>query len=253
MNEIIMLRVQFQIGHDAWVNACIVSILHPDRQNSFAVNSLETVPCSHIEFNNRSVVLRRVTSGNDYPSRRDLMQTEDLVLKELQHDRCKRCRYAVDFIEEQDTLTDTCVFHCVVDVCDDLTHRILGYLLILTDIVSGNDVWKTHCRFSGLVSHRVGDKVKTCFLSDLLHDSGLTDTRCAQQEYRTLVLDADLVVAELIFDKISCYGVLDLILCFFYVHNNTPSSVCSVLDFLSGGRSDKSPSSCISFNKNIIH
>ena len=89
VNKIVMLRVQFQISHDARMHACIVSILHPDRQNSFAVNSLETVPGSHIELNYRAVVLGRVTCCNDYPSGRYLVQTEDLVLQKLQHDRCK--------------------------------------------------------------------------------------------------------------------------------------------------------------------
>ncbi len=89
MYQIVMICMKFKIRHDAGMNTGIVSIFHPDRKYSFAVDPLETVPCRHVELNNRSVVLRRVTCGNDYPSGRDLVQTKDLVLEELEHNRCQ--------------------------------------------------------------------------------------------------------------------------------------------------------------------
>ena len=210
--------MQFQISYDSGVNTAVVAVFLPAKEVSLALYLLKSVPCNYIEFVNRLVELRRVTCGNYYPSGRYLVQTEDLVLQELKHDRCQRFRYAVDLIEEQYALTNVGLLHRVVDVRDDLRHGIFRNLNVSADKVSLDDNRQTHRRLSGLVSHRVRDQVNACLLRDLIHDSSLADTGRSQQETRSLMLNADLILAELVLYQVSPYRVEDLLLSVFYGH-----------------------------------
>ena len=205
------------------MNACIISIFFPNAEIRLTLDPLNTVESNDIELRNRLVELRRVTCCNNYPTCRNLMKSENLILQELEHCRSKGLGNAVDLIEEENTLFDASGFDSVIKCSHDLTHRVLGYLHVSTGVVSMYNNRKTEGRLSCVVGHRVGNKVYASFLSYLLHDSGLTDTRCAKQEHRSLMFYADSVIAKFVFNEIGLYRIKYLLFCVFNIHSHFSS------------------------------
>ena len=89
-----------QIAQETGVNLVTYSMSHHTRESALGLPV--------IELRNRLVELRRVTCCNNYPTCRNLMKSENLILQELEHCRSKGLGNAVDLIEEENTLFDAC-------------------------------------------------------------------------------------------------------------------------------------------------
>lgn len=85
---------------------------------------------------------------------------------------------------------------------------------------------QTEGRLSCMVGHGVGNKVYASFLSYLLHDSGLTDTRCAKQEHRSLMFYANSIIAKFVFNEIGLYCIKYLLFASLIFINISPQ--CSL-------------------------
>ena len=62
------------------------------------------------------------------------MISESLILQKLQHGRSQRLGNAVDLIDEEKSLGESCVFDLIVDRRDDLTHGIFRHMDILPTV-----------------------------------------------------------------------------------------------------------------------
>ena len=181
------------------------------------IDLLESVECDDVKIPDGVVVFRRVSGACDDPAVRNAVSSEYLVLKELEHQRRQGLRHAVDLVEEEDALLHSGLFHELVYGRDDLAHRVLGDIVLLTvvDLVAYER--KSDGALPRVMGHGIRNDADAELCGYLLHYSGLAYPRRSDQKDRSLLLDRDGVCPELIlreirFDCISylCLGFADV-------------------------------------------
>ena len=163
------------------------------------LNFLYTVQGNHVEFPNGFVVLRRVSCCHDNPALGNWVIAEGLALKKLKHGRGQSLGYTVDFVDEQNSLAQTCFFHFLINRSYDFAHSILGNRFLLAAKLHFRDKGQSDGALARVVGDGISYQTHAALSGYLLHDLSLADTWRAQQQNRALAHGGDNVVAVFIF------------------------------------------------------
>ena len=146
------------------------------------------------------------------------MISESLILQKLQHGRSQRLGNAVDLIDEEKSLGESCVFDLIVDRRDDLTHGIFRHMDILPTVSLLRDKRETDSTLSRMVCDRVGDETDPALPRHLLHDLGLSDSWRTDEQHRALPHGRDLVFPVCVLRQIHLYRIFNFLFCTLDVH-----------------------------------
>ena len=149
------------------------------------------------------------------------MLTEDLILEKLQHAGSQGLGNTVNLIQEEDSFPDIRLLHQLIDGPDNFAHGILGQLILHPLEFISADEGETQGTLPGMVGHGIGNQTHAQLRGDLLHNGCLSDSGRSHQEDRPLLLHRNLIIAKLILGKVGGHGILDLFLCFCYIHGVT--------------------------------
>ena len=168
-----------------------------------------------------AVVLRGVACRYNDPAVGHAMTAEDLVLQELQHGRGQRLGNAVDFVKEENAFLLAGCFHGFVYRRDDFAHGIFGNVVLFAAIGPVRNERQSEGALARVMRHGVGNETHFELLRDLLHDGGLADAGCADQEDGALPVDGKAILPEFVFGEIRFHGPFDLLFCLPDVHGSS--------------------------------
>ena len=197
-------------------------VVLPHRQIRLDVHAAHAVKGDDVKIPDGLVVLRRVACRHDDPACRHSLIAKGLALQKLQHGGGKRLGHAVDLVDEQDTLGKAGGLHFGVDAGDDLTHGVLGHRHVLIAVVALPDKGQTHSALPGVVGDGVGHQRHPALPGYLLHHLCFANARRAHQQDGALPDGGNGVFAQRILGKVGFYGMFDLFLGTFDIHNIFP-------------------------------
>jgi len=212
------LGLALEVGDDGRVHLVRHRVVTPDVEVGLHVDALHAVERGGIEVTGGTVVLGRVASRDDGPSRRQTMLAERLELQELEHGRGERLGYAVDLVEEEYALLDARLLDDIIDRCDDLAHRVAAHTIGLVTVLRLLDVREADGALTRMVRHRVRDEVDAHAIGDLLNDGGLAHTGRAHEEHGPLHLGRNEVDAQIVLGHVCTNRAFDLFGCLLDIH-----------------------------------
>ena len=200
----------------------LLRVLFPDLKIRLHIDLFDAVQGRDIKFPHGFIVFRRVSCCHDDPAIRDLMISESLILQKLQHGRGQCLGHAVDLIDEEKSLGESCVLDLIVDRRDDLTHGIFRHMDILPTVSLLRDKRETDGTLSRMVCDRVGDETDPALPRHLLHDLGLSDSWRTDEQHRALPHGRDLVFPVFVLRQIHLYRIFNFLFCTLDVHFLSP-------------------------------
>ena len=198
LHPVEIFSAKLQIGDHRRMNSLLVGVFLPYIKVCLHINLLDTIQSDHIEFPDGFVIFRRVACCDDYPAFRHLLVSEGFSLKELQHHRCQCLGYTVDLINKQDSLSQACFFHLIVNGRNDLTHGIFCDRKFFLTVILFYNKRKSHSTLPGVVGNGIGNKSNPAFPCYLFHNLCLSDSRRAHKKDRSLSDCRDPVLTEFV-------------------------------------------------------
>ena len=123
--EILFLKLQ--IRADRRMNLRTIRIFLPYIIIFFHFDLLDSIQCHNVKITHRLIIFRRISCSYNDPSFRNLLISERLTLKKLQHGRSQSLRHAVDLINKENTFFHTGLLYFLVDGSNDLTHGVFRH------------------------------------------------------------------------------------------------------------------------------
>ena len=213
-----ILRLCGEERQDRRMDIRLFRVFLPDLKICLHINLFDAVQGRNIEFPHGFIVFRRVSCRHDDPAIRDLMISESLILQKLQHGRSQRLGNAVDLIDEEKSLGESCVLDLIVDRRNDLAHGIFRHMDILPAVSLLRDKRETDGTLSRMVRDRVGDETDSALPRHLLHDLGLSDSWRTDEQHRALPHGRDLVFPVCVLRQIHLYRIFNFLFCTLDVH-----------------------------------
>ena len=219
---------KFQIRKNCRMNIFFECIFFPDTIIRFYCDLLDTIQCNNIKITDGFVVFRWITCCYDHPAFWNFMISKSFALQKLQHRRSQCLWNTVNLIDKQNSFSKSGFSHTVINARHNLTHRVLCRWIFPASIFFLRDKWKTDRTLSGVMCDRISDQCHTTLSSCLFHDLCLSDSRCSQKKYRSLMYPWYHIFIILVFQKIRLYSIYDFLFCLFNIHNALLSSLFPV-------------------------
>ena len=197
---------------------CIIGIVFKAGKILLNLDFSQSVQGYNVKVPNGFVVLRRVSCSHQHKALRNLMHTEGLILKKLQHGRRQCLRHRIDFIQKEDSFGNAGLFNLFINGGHNLRHGIFRNGNLSVSIHFLGNIRQSDGRLSGMVGNGIGNQIDSQLLCHLLHDSGFSDSRRSHQEQRSLPFHRNFIATGGILLMIGLHRPFDFFFCFFYIH-----------------------------------
>ena len=197
----------------------LIGIFFPDFIICLHVNPFHPIHGDHVKFPHRLIILRGISRCNNHPPFRYFMSSEGFALKKLQHGRSQSFRHAVYLIQKQYPLRQSRLFHFLINGSHNLAHGILRYGILPASVLLFGNKGQADGALSGMMGNGIGHQSDFAFSGNLFHNLRLSHPRRPQQKHGPLTDHRNFICSVFIFFQISFYGIFDLFLGSFNVHD----------------------------------
>ena len=182
--EILFLKLQ--IRSDRRMDLRTIRIFLPYIIIFFHFDLLDSIQCHNVKITHRLIIFRRISCSYNDPSFRNLLVSERLTLKKLQHGRSQSLRHAVDLINKENAFFYTGFLYLLVDRSNDLTHGVFRHRIFSASIAFLLNKRKPHRTLPRVMRDRICHQRNLTLSGNLFHDLCLSDSRRTHQKNRPL-------------------------------------------------------------------
>ena len=136
---------------------CIIGIVFKAGKILLNLNFSQSVQGYNVKVPNGFVVLRRVSCSHQHKALRNLMHTEGLILKKLQHGGRQSLRHRIDFIQEKNPFGNAGFFNLFINGSHNLRHGIFRNGNLSVSIHFFGNIRQSDGGLSGMVGNGIGN------------------------------------------------------------------------------------------------